>query len=148
MYGNLIDMVRNLLQLFIKPNALNKCTFGTALKELDLLKKDQRKLNIGFATELTIMEMVRKDLVTDAEISEFKKQCLKFLVATAEKFFERSLLGSMIVKHARCLDPKQFESNVVESMQLLLKQLTFSKVISATTGIKLHFNLHRLFRAV
>ena len=88
MYGDLIDMVRNLLQLFMKPDVLNKCTSETALKELDLKKKDnmlcQRKLNNGFATELTITEMVRKDLVTDAEVSEFKKQSLKFLVATAE----------------------------------------------------------------
>ena len=88
MYGDLIDMVRNLLQLFMKPDVLNKCTSETVLKELDLKKKDnmlcQRKLNNGFATELTITEMVRKDFVTDAEVSEFKKQSLKFLVATAE----------------------------------------------------------------
>ena len=140
MYGDLIDMARNLLQHFMTLDVLNLCTSGTTLKELDLTKKDNmfspRKLNIGFATELTMTEMVRKVLVTDAEVSEFKKQCLKFLVATAENFFERSPLGSMIGKHSRCLDPKQFESNAVESMKLLLKRLRFLKVIPATTGDK------------
>ena len=140
MYGDLIDMARNLLQLFMTLDVLNLCTSGTTLRELDLTKKDNilspRKLIIGFATELTVTEMVRKDLVTDAEVSEFKKQCLKFLVATAEKFFERSPLRSMIGKHSRCLDPKQFKSNAVESMKPLLKRLTFLKVIPATTGDK------------
>ena len=45
----------------------------------------QMELNIGFATELTIItEMVREDLVTDPEVSKFKKSG-KFLVTTAEK---------------------------------------------------------------
>ena len=57
-------------------------------------------------------------------------------MATAKKLFERSPLESMIVKHARCLDPKQFESNAVESRKLLLKRLTFLKVIPATTEDK------------
>ena len=81
-------MVRN-LQLFMKSDVLNKCTSGTTLKEHDLTKKDnmwsQSKLNTELATELTITETVRKDLVTNAEVSEFKKQYLKFLVASAEK---------------------------------------------------------------
>ena len=61
----------------------------------------QRKLNIAFPTELIITGMLRKNLLTDAEVSECKKQCLKFLLTTAEKLFERSPLGSIIVKHAR-----------------------------------------------
>ena len=81
-------MVRN-LQLFMKSDVLNKCTAGTTLKERDITKKDnmwsQSKLNTELAIELTITETVRKDLVTNAEVSEFKKQYLKFLVASAEK---------------------------------------------------------------
>ena len=70
--------------------------------------------------------MIRKDLVTDTEVSEFKKHCLQYLVATPKKLFERSPIGSMIVKHARCLDPKLFGSNnAVETMKLLLSRLTF-----------------------
>ena len=43
----------------------------------------------------------------------------------------------MIIKHARYLDPKHFHSNnTMESMKLLLKHLTFLKVIPATTGDK------------
>ena len=41
--------------------------------------------------------------------------------ATAEILFEKSPLGSMIVTHAGCVDPKQFESNVLESAKLLLR---------------------------
>ena len=71
----------------------------------------RNKLSIGFAIELTVSEMIRKDLVIDTEVSDFEKQCVQFLVAAAKKFFERSPLGSMIVKHTRCLDPKHFDSN-------------------------------------
>ena len=43
----------------------------------------------------------------------------------------------MIVKHAKCLDPKYFDSNnTMEPMKLLLKSLTFLKVTPATTGDK------------
>lgn len=40
----------------------------------------------------------------------------------------------MIIKHMRCLDPKQSESNTMESMKLLLNWLTFLKVIPTSTG--------------
>ena len=107
----------------MKPDVLNKCTSGTALKELDLTIKDnmlsQRKLNIGFATELTITEMIRKNLVTAMQGFLSLRNSLKF--ATAEILFEKSPLGSMIVTHAGCVDPKQFESNVLESAMLLLR---------------------------
>ena len=43
----------------------------------------------------------------------------------------------MIVKHARCLDSKQFDfNNAMESMKLLLKRLTFLKAIPSTTTDK------------
>ena len=71
----------------------------------------RNKLSIGFATELTVSEMIRKNFVIDTGVSDFEKQCVQFLVAAAKEFFERSPLGSMIVKHTRCLDPKHFDSN-------------------------------------
>ena len=99
------------------------------LKQLDLSKKEiflnEGKLNVGFAVEFTISELKRKDLVTLSEVSKFKKQCFNFLVATAGKLFERSPLGFMIVKHARCLNPEHFSSNAVESMKLLLNLLLY-----------------------
>ena len=73
----------------MKPDVLNKCTSGTALKELDLTIKDnmlsQRKLNIGFATELTITEMIRKNLVTAMQGFLSLRNSPKF--ATAEILF-------------------------------------------------------------
>ena len=75
--------------------------------------------------------------MTDTEISEFMKQCLQFLVATAKKLFERSPLSSIIVKNARCLPPKYFDSNnAVESLKSLQKHLTILKVLPSSTGDK------------
>ena len=90
---------------------------------------------IRSATKLAVSEIIRKDLVTDTAISEFMKQCLQFLVATAKKLFERSPVGSIIVKHTRCLYPKHFDSNnAVESLKPLQKHLTFLKVLPTSTG--------------
>ena len=88
----------------MKPDVLNKCTSGTTLKKLDLIIKDnmlsQRKLSIGFATELTITEMIRKNLVTVMQWFLSLRNSLKF--ATAEILFERSPLGSKIVTWRMC----------------------------------------------
>ena len=81
----------------MKPDVLNNCTSGTVLKELDLTIKDnmlsQRKLNIGFATELTITEMIRKNLVTAMQGFLSLRNSPKF--ATAEILFEKSPLEHM-----------------------------------------------------
>ena len=70
------------------------------------------------------------------------KQCLQFLVATAKKLFERSPLSSIIVKNARCLPPKYFDSNnAVESLKSLQKHLTILKVLPSSTGDKVLLQL-------
>ena len=72
MHEDLTDLVRKLLQLFIKPDVLTKCTSATALKLLNLMKNENflsgSKSNIGFATKFTVSEIIRKDLVTDTEL--------------------------------------------------------------------------------
>ena len=70
-------------------------------------------------------------------------------MATAEKLFERSPVGSMIVKHSRCLDPKHFDSNnAVESLKLQLKGFIFLEVIPPTTGAKIYCNFCLSFKPV
>ena len=94
-------------------------------------------LKIRVATELTVSEIIRKHLATDAEVSEFREQCLQFLVASTKTLFERSPLGSSNVKNTRYMDPKHFDSkNATGSMKLLLKCLTFLQVIPVNTGDK------------
>ena len=70
-------------------------------------------------------------------------------MATAEKLFEKSPVGSRIVKHARCLDPKHFDSsNAVELLKLQLKGFIFLKVIPLTTGTKIYCNFCLSFKPV
>ena len=77
MYEDLTDLVRKILQLFMKLDVLTKYASGSAFKKLNLAKLEnflsRSKLNIRFATKLTVPEMIRKDLVTDKKVSEFKK---------------------------------------------------------------------------
>ena len=50
--------------------------------------------------------LYEKDLVTGAEVDAFKKECGYLLVNLAEKILERSPLGSVIVRNASVLDPR------------------------------------------
>ena len=93
-------------------------------------------MDVSFAAELTISELRRKGLANSTEVSKFKKKCLNFLVTAAAKLFDGSPLETGIVKHARCLNPKHFSSNAVESMKILLDRFTFLKIIPATTPDK------------
>ena len=93
-------------------------------------------MDVSFAAELTISELKRKGLANSTEVSKFKKKCLNFLVTAAAKLFDGSPLETGIVKHARCLNPKHFSSNAVESMKILLDRFTFLKIIPATTPDK------------
>ena len=70
-------------------------------------------------------------------------------MTTAEKLFKKSPVGSTIVKHARCMDSKHFDSsNAVELLKLQLKGFIFLKVIPLTTGTKIYCNFCLSFKPV
>ena len=67
------------------------------MKQLDLCNKDNllnlKDINLGFAVP-NIIAKLRSDIVTLAEVKEFKVGTEKFIIGMIAKLFERSPLGS------------------------------------------------------
>ena len=73
------------------------------------------------------MSLRKKDLVTGAEVDGFKKECGYLLVKLVEKIVERTPLGSVIVRNASVLDPRDIlmisTEEAEKKMKLLLNHL-------------------------
>ena len=72
MYDDLKNLVKSILQLYIKQSFIDSWSNGIAYKNIDLLNKSnivsKKKLTLGCATKLAIAELVKKDVVTSVEI--------------------------------------------------------------------------------
>ena len=64
-----------------------------------------KKLTLGCATELAFAELVKKAIATSVETEVFKTEYLTFFIATTQKMFECSPLGSTIFRYASSLNP-------------------------------------------
>ena len=78
--------------------------------------------------------MCKKDLVTGAEADAFKKACDYLLVNLVKKILERSPLGSVIVRNASVLDPRDIlmisTEKVEKKMNFILNHLINLKQIA------------------
>ena len=78
--------------------------------------------------------MYKKDLVTGAEVDAFKKVCDYLLVNLVKKILERSPLGSVIVRNASVLDPRDIlmisTEKVEKKMNFILNHLINLKQIA------------------
>ena len=90
-------------------------------KKENLLKK--KKLEIGFSAETRLSSFYKKDLVTGAEVDAFKKVCGYLLVKLVEKILERSPLGSVIVRNASVLDPRDILMISTEEAEKRMKSI-------------------------
>ena len=91
MSGDLSELIKSILRMFIKSEAIEACS---NLTKIDLHnKKIQLKLSqivdIGFAADESLSYFRRKDIIS-LDVKEFKMQCMKFLISAVEKLFERS----------------------------------------------------------
>ena len=94
----------------------------------------KKKLKIGFSAETWLSSLYKKDLVTGAEVDAFKKVCGYLLVNLVEKILERSPLGSVIVRNASVLDPRDIlmisTEEVEKEMKLILNHLINLKQVA------------------
>ena len=78
--------------------------------------------------------MYKKDLGTGAEVDAFKKVCDYLLVNLVKKILERSPLGSVIVRNASVLDPRDIlmisTEKVEKKMNFILNHLINLKQIA------------------
>ena len=82
--------------------------------------------------------MKHQDIASKSKIDTYKQECLSFLLSTTKKLFEKTPLGSSIMRHASCLNPSHVTNlaSSSESFKQLMNQLVYLKIFPDKTGDK------------
>ena len=96
------------------------------------------KLNVGRAADTTIAKMKHQDIASKSEIDTYKQECLSLLLLITKKIFEKTTLGSSIMRHASCLNHSHVTNLACSSefVKQLMNQLIYLKIFPAKTGAK------------
>ena len=129
MYLSLKDLVLKLLEIIVKPIVLQSCSTRCKLRTIDL-KSDENllpldKINAGFAVLDAVENLKRKDVVGTSQINNLMKDIRKFIIAMLEKIFEKSVLGSSLVRAATMFNPELLlelsKQKLIYRVKVLLK---------------------------
>ena len=141
LYQDLIQLVRSLLGIVVKNDVLEKCTTVQQLIKINLGDKDtfktkREELNLGFATESIIKQLVKKDSVQKNAVRNFVTNVQTCVVGTVNKIFERTPLGSIILRTAAIFNPESIMNStngtlLLKKLKLLLQHLVSLKLIPA-----------------
>ena len=109
LYFGLKAVIRNLLNIVIEPVVIEACRSGKQFKEIDLSKKGNllplSKINFDFAVEKERNTLAKSGVVTIQLINRFRESARNFVVEMLYKLFERSSLGSTLLRCASVFDP-------------------------------------------
>ena len=100
MYFDLKTMLKDLLEIFVEPEVIQKCKTIKQLIKIDLEKKKKEnlikvdKIDLGFGVFTTLKKLHTADLVSKAMVTEFKKECQQLVIAMVFKLIEKSPVGS------------------------------------------------------
>ena len=145
LHYNIQQLVKELLSLTIKSEVIDNCKEDyKALLKIDLRdvrnhtkKKD---MNVGFGTLDELQSLLRKDLISQADINKFLIEAREFLVTSLEKMFRKNLHSFNIVRYMSVFDPKVLlnqASRVCKSLfGKLMCALVGSKIVSSCQGDK------------
>ena len=102
--SDLRRLLHELLSLIVKADAIEK---SKTICDIDLDNKKKilplKTVNIGFEVEGTISKFTASDMLNLSEVKTFRRECIKFLVFTLKKLFEKSPISCASVKNASCL---------------------------------------------
>ena len=139
---DLKELVRNVLQLYVKYEVIEKCKTASDYKQINLSEKSniasKSKLNIVRAADITIAKMKHQDIASKSEIDTYKQEWLSFLLSTTKKLFEKTPPGSSIMCHASCRNPSHVTNlaSSSESFKQLMNQLVYLKIFLDKAGQK------------
>ena len=143
MCDDLTKLITNVLSLIVKESAISSCKTGLDLKNIDLDSVENllktKEINVGFAAVEVLNELKKKDIVTNQEIKDIKKEVYKFVKATLKKIFERSPIGSVVVRNSNIFNPIVM-ANTTEvfrsQFKVLLTHFIKLKIMPASDGDK------------
>ena len=144
LYSDLLKLVKSVLCLVLKPDVVNPCSSLTTLKKIDLTDKSNfrkaKDIKLGFCAKKCVDDLKNSDLVTNQGLKAYLNECITFVTTIASKLFDRSPLGSVIVRNADAFDPTAIASLEIDVLEgkvnRILMHLLKLRLVSATYSDK------------
>ena len=137
LHDDIQQVVKELLSLTIKCEVIDNCKEDyEVLLKIDLrdvrnhIKK--KDLHIGFGTLDELQSLLRKDLISHADINKFRIEAREFVDTLLEKMFRKNPLSFNILKYMLVFDPKVLLSQAPSVCKSL-----FGKFVCALVGPKI-----------
>lgn len=133
---DLLELLKNLLVRFLKPDILSKCTTIKNYLDLDLSDTSSHltyhKIDVGFSASKMVKSLKKSQKISDRQYMEYKLEAKHFLIAASKKFLEKCPLRFSIVRDISCLNPKRMENKdmCVTNMKNILNVLVQNKKIA------------------
>ena len=143
-HDDLLCLFKRVMVFVLKPDVVNLCTFITALKKIDLNKKANflkaKEIKFGFGARECIKNLKKSDLLSSQNLQAYMNECVIFVTGIASKLFDRSPLGSVIVRNTDALNPKviaDLEAHLLErKMNQILLYLLKLNILSSEDSDK------------
>ena len=140
LFEDLFSIAKGLMDLIIKPDVLSSIVNGSQLQNFDFTEKENllplKLIAIGFAAERNIIELMRKDVLSQDEVRRFMNDCCLVIIGNMEKIFERSLNGSSFLEAAGCISPKSIlskpKAHLLRQIKFLLHRILFCSHITSS----------------
>ena len=130
--------------MVLKPGVVNPCISITSLKKINLNEKvnflNAKEIKLGFGVRECIKNLKKSDLLSSQNLQAYMNECIIFVTDIASKLFDRSPLGSVIVRNADALNPKviaDLEAHLLErKMNQILLHLLKLNILSSKDSDK------------
>ena len=120
--------------MVLKPGVVNLCISINTLKNIDLSEKANflkaKEIKLGFGARECIKNLKKSNLLSSQNLQTYMNECIIFVTDIASKLFDRSPLGSAIVRNADALNPNviaDLEAHLLES-KVESDSFTFAQV--------------------
>ena len=126
MYQDLLKLLRKLMQLIVKPDIAANCSSAIDLTCIDLDDKNvimkPKDMNIGFGTRNIIIELKRKDVITNTQTANFFTDVTKFIIFLVKQLFDKNPVEHNI-RNSLIIDPQVLVNENASVLQNKLKRL-------------------------
>ena len=137
LYSNILELIKKLMQLTVKPDLSQKCESYLDFRQIDLDDKESvtkcKYMSIGFAARQSIQELRKNDEIRNSDVVALLSKSTKFIVTFLKKLFEKSPAGFNVAKNASIFNSHTLRSEKVavvqRRMNLLLTHLEKQKIL-------------------
>lgn len=142
LHRDLVVLLKNLYRIIVKEKVVDAANTGKRLKNIDLDDDDNlvklKNVEIGFAAEHVINNLLKEDGISSSSVKTFRKECVVFVKSMLHKILERSPIDHPFLKYTGVFDPARLVStskgNLMKIVKALLSELVDFKIIDVSRG--------------